>query len=86
MSFDRQEKTEDEATAPRWTFASRTLAALAVALALYLYLGRLDGTPLQRGNEAMYASMWGSTIILLRYEGMPVSPTLSGEKNDTMHS
>ncbi|HYX19487.1 MAG TPA: glycosyltransferase family 39 protein, partial [Thermoanaerobaculia bacterium] len=35
---------------------SRALAALGIALALYLYLGRLDGTPLQRGNEAMYAS------------------------------
>lgn len=35
---------------------SRALAALAIALALYLYLGRLGGTPLQRGNEAMYAS------------------------------
>ena len=44
------------APGPRWTFASRILAAAAVALALYLYLGRLDGTPLQRGNEAMYAS------------------------------
>ena len=32
------------------------LALAAVVLALYLYLGRLDGTPLQRGNEAMYAS------------------------------
>ena len=32
------------------------LAVAAVVLALYLYLGRLDGTPLQRGNEAMYAS------------------------------
>lgn len=35
---------------------SRVLAAAGIALALYLYLGRLDGTPLQRGNEAMYAS------------------------------
>ncbi len=35
---------------------SRGLAWAAVGLALYLYLGRLDGTPLQRGNEAMYAS------------------------------
>ncbi len=35
---------------------SRALAFAAIALALYLYLGRLDGTPLQRGNEAMYAS------------------------------
>ena len=35
---------------------SRALAALGIALALYLYLGRLDGTPLQRGNEAMYAA------------------------------
>ncbi len=35
---------------------SRALAAAGIALALYLYLGRLDGTPLQRGNEAMYAS------------------------------
>jgi len=36
--------------------ASRALAWAAIGLALYLYLGRLDGTPLQRGNEAMYAS------------------------------
>ena len=35
---------------------SVALAIAAVALALHLYLGRLDGTPLQRGNEAMYAS------------------------------
>ncbi|MGE5415094.1 MAG: ArnT family glycosyltransferase, partial [Syntrophomonadaceae bacterium] len=35
---------------------SRALAAAGIALALYLYLGRLGGTPLQRGNEAMYAS------------------------------
>ena len=44
------------ARGPEWTPVSRILAAAAVVLALYLYLGRLDGTPLQRGNEAMYAS------------------------------
>jgi 4-amino-4-deoxy-L-arabinose transferase-like glycosyltransferase len=57
MSLARDETGKAVAEpGPRWTFASRTLAAAAVALALYLYLGRLDGTPLQRGNEAMYAS------------------------------
>ena len=45
------------ATAPeRLGPLSWALAIAAIALALYLYLGRLDGTPLQRGNEAMYAS------------------------------
>ncbi len=35
---------------------SRALALAAMVLGLYLYLGRLDGTPIQRGNEAMYAA------------------------------
>lgn len=57
MSLDRAARAGDAAASgPRWTLAARVLAAAAVALALYLYLGRLDGTPLQRGNEAMYAS------------------------------
>jgi 4-amino-4-deoxy-L-arabinose transferase-like glycosyltransferase len=57
MSLDRPDQAGLlDATGPRWTPASRVLAAAALALALYLYLGRLDGTPLQRGNEAMYAS------------------------------
>ena len=34
---------------------SRILAAAALALGLYLYLFLLDTTPLQAGNEAMYA-------------------------------
>ncbi|HKD18321.1 MAG TPA: glycosyltransferase family 39 protein, partial [Thermoanaerobaculia bacterium] len=57
MSVDRPQRAgEVAASGPRWTFAARALAVASVALALYLYLGRLDGTPLQRGNEAMYAS------------------------------
>ena len=57
MSLDRRESPPDVvACGLRWTFAARVLAGASVALALYLYLGRLDGTPLQRGNEAMYAS------------------------------
>jgi 4-amino-4-deoxy-L-arabinose transferase-like glycosyltransferase len=55
MSLDPK-ATAGDLAAPEWTRMSRILAAAAVALALYLYLGRLDGTPLQRGNEAMYAS------------------------------
>jgi 4-amino-4-deoxy-L-arabinose transferase-like glycosyltransferase len=35
---------------------TRTLALASAVLVAWLYLGRLDGTPLQRGNEAMYAS------------------------------
>jgi 4-amino-4-deoxy-L-arabinose transferase-like glycosyltransferase len=59
-NFGREEMTRrgngrDEPAPERDPFA-RVLALAAVALALYLYLGRLDGTPLQRGNEAMYAS------------------------------
>ena len=34
---------------------SRLLALAAFLLGLYLFLGRLAGTPLQRGNEGMYA-------------------------------
>ena len=57
MSLDPKATAGGPAAAsPEWTLASRILAAAAVALALYLYLGRLDGTPLQRGNEAMYAA------------------------------
>ncbi len=35
---------------------SRLLAGAAILLGLYLYLGRLGATPIQRGNEGMYAS------------------------------
>ena len=35
---------------------TRALALSAALLAAWLYLGRLHGAPLQRGNEAMYAS------------------------------
>jgi 4-amino-4-deoxy-L-arabinose transferase-like glycosyltransferase len=57
MSLDPKSAGGDlPAPNPEWTLTSRILAAVAVVLALYLYLARLDGTPLQRGNEAMYAS------------------------------
>ena len=53
---------------------SRVLALAAIALGLYLYLGRLDGTPLQRGNEAMYASppalmLENGDYLVPRYQG-----------------
>ncbi len=53
---------------------SRVLALAAIALGLYLYLGRLDGTPLQRGNEAMYASppalmLVNGDYLVPRYQG-----------------
>jgi 4-amino-4-deoxy-L-arabinose transferase-like glycosyltransferase len=55
---------------------SRALALAAGAIALYLYLGRLDGTPLQRGNEAMYASppalmLESGDYLVPRYRGEP---------------
>ena len=53
---------------------SRALAFGAALLGLYLYLGRLDGTPLQRGNEAMYAfppiqMLESGDYLVTRYQG-----------------
>ncbi|HEY3203886.1 MAG TPA: glycosyltransferase family 39 protein [Thermoanaerobaculia bacterium] len=54
--------------------ASHAVALAAFALGLYLYLGSLNGTPLQRGNEAMYAyppihMLESGDYLLPRYEG-----------------
>lgn len=51
-------KSSPSAVAGRRTWSDPVafiLAAGSVALALYLYLGRLSSSPLQTGNEAMYA-------------------------------
>jgi len=53
---------------------SRALAFAALALGLYLYLGRIDRTPLQRGNEAMYAfppiqMVTSGDYLVTRYQG-----------------
>jgi 4-amino-4-deoxy-L-arabinose transferase-like glycosyltransferase len=55
---------------------SRALALAAIAVAIYLYLGRLDATPLQRGNEAMYAAppalmLQNGDYLVPRYRGEP---------------
>jgi 4-amino-4-deoxy-L-arabinose transferase-like glycosyltransferase len=67
---------EPAATPERLDPWSRALVLAGVALALYLYLGRLDGTPLQRGNEAMYASppalmLENGDYLVPRYRGEP---------------
>jgi 4-amino-4-deoxy-L-arabinose transferase-like glycosyltransferase len=38
-----------------WDPLARAIAVIAFALGLYLYLGRLASSPLQTGNESMYA-------------------------------
>ncbi|MGH9400096.1 MAG: ArnT family glycosyltransferase [Thermoanaerobaculia bacterium] len=53
---------------------SRAVAAAAVLLGLYLYLGRLGGTPVQRGNEAMYMfppiqMLESGDYLVSRYQG-----------------
>lgn len=53
---------------------ARALTLGAAALGLYLYLGRLGGIPLQRGNEAMYSwppiqMLESGDYLVTRYEG-----------------
>jgi 4-amino-4-deoxy-L-arabinose transferase-like glycosyltransferase len=53
---------------------SRALAVASVVLGFYLYLGRLGGTPVQRGNEAMYLyppiqMLESGDYLVTRYQG-----------------
>ena len=60
MSSLPRASADTGAPGPRPSFgaldpASRAIASAAFLLGLYLYLGRLASSPLQTGNEAMYA-------------------------------